>query len=148
MQLRHDPTHGLEPNVQSLGGTDVTPAATEVSPCRGFQDDAALSFQPWLFLFCLHFITLCYPFLKCPPQLSWVLSLVGVPTLVIPNLPAARGGLSITWPASECHHFCCGMGRVEPLAWLAPRTESEWLMLENWPYPPPLSLDISTPPHL
>lgn len=88
--------------------------------------------------------------LETPSTALWVLSLVGVPTLGILNLPAACGGLSIIWPASECHHFCCGLGRAEPLAWLTPRTvaESEWLMLENWPYSPPLFLDISTPPHL
>lgn len=127
---------GLEPNAQSLGGTEVTPAATATSPCWGFQGEAALSFQPWLFLFCLHFITLCYPFLKHPPQLSRVLSLAVVPTLGILSLPAACGCMSIPCPASgclsipcpasgclsipcpvsECHHFCCGLGRVEPLA--------------------------------
>lgn len=56
---------------------------------------------PWLFLLHLHFITLCYPFLKLPPQVSWLLISVGVPVSSMLSPPAAGGGMAIACPGSK-----------------------------------------------
>lgn len=82
------------------------------SSLQGFQGDAALSFHPWVFLHRLLFITLCSPFLKLPPRLSWVLISVGVPAAGLPSPLAAGRDTSITCPGRNVTFPTRGAGQV------------------------------------